>query len=79
MCIISINNVSTYEAILYMTLYILLFMIDDIIIFTVAMISLKITGISNKFTKYSHLIGGIIMLIIGILMIFKMDWLMFNF
>ena len=36
-------------------------------------------GISNKYTKYSHLIGGIIMLLLGILMALKPEWLMFNF
>ena len=54
-------------------------MIDDIIVFIIAMATFKITGISTKYTKYSHLIGGIIMLIIGILMIFKPSWIMFNF
>ena len=39
----------------------------------------ELTGISTKYTKYSHLIGGLIMLIIGLLMIFKPSWLMFNF
>ena len=41
--------------------------------------TLKITAISNKYSKYSHLIGGLIMLIIGILMLVKPEWLMFNF
>ena len=77
--ILSLNNLSNFEYGLYMGLYILMFMLDDIIIFIIAMTTLKITGISNKYTKYSHLVGGIIMLIIGILMIFKTDWLMFNF
>jgi hypothetical protein len=54
-------------------------MIDDIIVFTIAMITFKVTGISNKYSKYSHLIGGIIMVIIGLLMAFKTEWLMFNF
>ena len=48
-------------------------------VFTVAMFTLQLTGISTKYTKYSHLIGGIIMLLIGLLMIFKPSWLMFNF
>lgn len=77
--ILSLNNLSVVEYSLYMGLYILMFMIDDIVIFIIAMTTLKITGISNKYTKYSHLIGGILMLLIGILMIFKTDWLMFNF
>ena len=54
-------------------------MLDDIIIFTIAMISFKVTGISNKYSKYSHLIGGIIMLLIGLLLVLKPEWLMFNF
>lgn len=77
--ILSLNNLSNFEYGLYMILYILMFMIDDIVIFIIAMTTLKVTGISNKYTKYSHLIGGIIMIIIGILMAFKTDWLMFNF
>lgn len=77
--IIAMNNVSGIEVALYFFLYLLFFMIDDIIVFTIAMITFKVTGISNKYSKYSHLIGGIIMLIIGLLMAFKTEWLMFNF
>ena len=77
--IIAMNNLSGIETALYFFLYLLFFMIDDIIIFTIAMITFKVTGISNKYSKYSHLIGGIIMLIIGLLMAFKTEWLMFNF
>ena len=39
----------------------------------------ELEEISNKYNKYSHLIGGIMMLIIGLLMLFKPEWLMFNF
>lgn len=77
--ILAINNLSVFEYSLYIFLYLLFFIIDDLVIFIIAMVTLKITGISNKYTKYSHLIGGIIMFIIGILMAFKTDWLMFNF
>ena len=77
--ILSLNNLSTNMYILYMLIYILVFMLDDIIVFAISMITLELTGVSNKYTKYSHLIGGIIMLIVGILMIFKTEWLMFNF
>ena len=41
--------------------------------------TLKITAISNKYSKYSHLVGGLIMIAIGLLMILKPEWLMFNF
>lgn len=77
--ILALNELSTLQTAIYMFIYLFFFMLDDLIIFTIAMISFKVTGISNKYSKYSHLIGGIIMILIGLLMAFKTEWLMFNF
>lgn len=77
--ILALNDLSTMQYIIYFFLYILFFLIDDIIVFALAMKTLTVTGISTKYTKYSHLIGGIIMIIIGILLTVKPEWLMFNF
>lgn len=77
--ILSLNNLNKIEKGTYILIYILFFLIDDIIIFLIAVFSSKVTAISNKYTKYSHLIGGLIMIIIGILMLVKPEWLMFNF
>ena len=77
--ILAINDLSKFMYALNIGIYIFFFLIDDLIIFIIAMITFKVTGISTKYTKYSHLIGGIIMLLISILMIFKPEWLMFNF
>ena len=76
--ILAMNNLSTLQYGIYMFIYILFFLIDDIIVFAISMFTLKVTGISTKYTKYSHLIGGIIMLIIGLLLIIKPELLMFN-
>lgn len=77
--ILGLNNLSHFEYGIYLLIYLLFFLIDDLIIFFIAMKTLKVKGISNKYMKYSHLIGGAIMLIIGILMIIKPSWLLFNF
>lgn len=77
--ILAYNNVTGIKNILYIVLYVLFFLIDDLVIFFLAMKTLKINAISNKYSKYSHLIGGIIMILIGLLMLFKPEWLMFNF
>lgn len=77
--ILALNDLSKLSYIIYILIYILFFLIDDIVVFVIAMFTLKITGISNKYSKYSHLIGGIIMLLIGILMLVKPEWLMLNF
>ena len=77
--ILAINDLTAVQYWLYILIYIFFFLIDDITIFVIAMLTLQMTGISNKYSKYSHLIGGIIMLIIGLLLIIKPEWLMFNF
>ncbi len=77
--LLTINNISGISSLPYILLYILFFLIDDIIVFTIAVITMTSNGISSKFNKYSHLVGGIIMLIIGLLLIFKPGWLMFTF
>jgi len=77
--ILGVNNVTGLSAFIYTLIYILFFLIDDLVVFIIAMWTLKITGISNKYSKYSKLIGGILMLIIGLLLLVKPEWIMFNF
>ena len=77
--ILALNKVSTIKRILYLLLYDLFYMLDDIIIFYIAMFTFNIKAISNKYTKYSNLVGGIIILIIGLLLLIAPNWIMFNF
>lgn len=77
--ILALNNLNPYQSIIYILIYIFFFLLDDLIVFIIAMITLKVTGITTKYTKYTHLIGGLIMLLIGLLMLFKPEWIMFNF
>jgi len=77
--ILSINNLSIFEEGLYIFLYIFFFMIDDVIVFFIAMRTMQLTGVSTKYGKLSKIVGGILLLLIGILLIFKPEWLMFNF
>ena len=77
--ILALNNLSPFMYFIYMLLYILAFMLDDMIVFVIAMFTLKLTSITNKYNKYSHLIGGLIMLLVGILLLFKPEWIMLNF
>lgn len=77
--ILAMNDLSTTQYWIYIIMYIFFFMLDDLIIFAVAIKTFEVTGISTKYSKYSHLVGGIIMIIIGILLVVKPEWLMFNF
>ena len=77
--ILSINNLTLVEEIIYIGLYMLFFLLDDLIIFFIAMTTMQVTGFSTKYGKLSKIIGGILLLLIGLLLIFKPEWLMFNF
>jgi len=76
--VLALNNLAVWQYYSYMLIYIFFFMLDDLIVFFIAMITLQLTGITTKYTRFSHLIGGIIMLIVGILLILKPELLMFG-
>lgn len=76
--ILSLNDLSTLQYYLYLLLYIFFFMIDDLIVFFVAMVTLEITGASGKYVRWTRLIGGVLMVAIGTLLLFKPEWLMFG-
>jgi glutaredoxin len=75
--ILALSNLPTWQYYSYILLYIFFFMLDDLFVFFIAMITLKMTGVTTKYAKYSHLIGGILMLLIGISLILKPELLMF--
>ena len=77
--ILALNNVTGTLRILYLIIYVFFYMIDDLIVFTIAVSTFTIAAKSTKYTKYVNLIAGIIMILIGTLLIFKPEWVMFNF
>ena len=77
--ILAVNRVVGARRVIYLILYDIFYMLDDMIIFYLAVFTLNVKGISNKYTKYSNLIGGIIIFLIGILLLLKPEWIMFNF
>jgi len=76
--ILSASGLAVWQYYLYMLLYIIFFMLDDLIVFIVAMVSLKAIGLDSKYTRAIRLVGGIIMLILGLLLIFAPQVLMFG-
>ncbi len=76
--ILSLNDLSKVQYYFYILLYIFFFMLDDLIIFFIAMTTLHMTGASKKYSRWSNLIGGILMVVLGLLLIFKPELLMFG-
>lgn len=76
--VLAINELLPWQSYALIALYILFFMIDDLFIFFATMVTLEMTGITTKYTRVSHLVGGALMVLIGILLLFKPEWLMFG-
>jgi thiol-disulfide isomerase/thioredoxin len=76
--VLSLSNLPPWQYYLYLLLYVFIFMLDDLFIFFTAMLTLKAVGIDSKYASISRLIGGIVMIIIGILLLFKPSLLMFG-
>ena len=76
--ILKASGIGKFGEIMYTLIYVLFFVLDDIIVFVIALVTMSIKAISNKITKYANLIGGIIMIILAILMIFFPNLLSFS-
>ncbi len=75
--VIELNNLGGFETQLYMLLYILFYMIDDFIVFGIALYSFDKIGITTKYAKTAHLIGGIMMIVLGLILIINPSLLTF--
>ncbi len=76
--VLSLSNLPAWQYYGYLFLYIFFFILDDLIVFIVSMVTLQVTGITSKYSRYSHLIGGILMLVLGALLILRPELLMFG-
>lgn len=73
------NEIGGFMRIIYLLLYVFFYMIDDMVVFTISMCTLSIAGMTTKYNKLIKIIGGILMLIMGLLLIFKPEWIMLKF
>lgn len=76
--ILALSDLPAWKYYSYLLLYIIIFMADDMIVFFIAMKTLELKATDSKFTHYSMLIGGVIMVLVGIFLLFKPGWLMFG-
>ena len=76
--VLALSNLPAWQYYAYLTLYILVFMLDDLFVFVVAMKTLQISGITTSYSRFSHLAGGIVLLAIGALLLLRPEWLMFG-
>jgi glutaredoxin len=75
--LLTVYNLSSFEYYFYLFIYILFYMLDDFIIFLIAVFTFNLAQESDRFIKAAKFISGILLLILGIIMIFFPDVLGF--
>jgi len=68
-------NLSGSQYYFYLVVYVIFYMLDDFLIFLVAVITLRVTGISQKYLRTIKLIAGIFLLALGLTILLKPELL----
>lgn len=77
--LLSLAELPHWQYYLYLLGYVLCYMLDDLIIFIIAMLTVRLTGITTRYERWVALAGGIIMILVGLLLIFRPSWLTLAF
>ncbi|MDD5103864.1 MAG: glutaredoxin domain-containing protein [Candidatus Peribacteraceae bacterium] len=75
--ILAFNEVSALARYGAVGLYILLYMIDDVVIFAIAVYTLHATGLTKKYARFTLIFGGFLMYALGALLLFAPEVLTF--
>jgi len=76
--VLALNDLPRWEYMIYLAAYNTLYMLDDIVVFILALISLRaFTGFGAKYSRYTKLIGAIVIIAVAILLIFYPQGLTF--
>ncbi|MFY0615014.1 MAG: hypothetical protein JXQ99_26020, partial [Hyphomicrobiaceae bacterium] len=76
--VLAMSDLPRWQHYMYLLLYVLIFMLDDAVIFVIAMMTLAATGMTGRYLRWSHLLGGVGMVAIGALLLFAPDLLTFT-
>jgi hypothetical protein len=73
--ILAMHDLSPLAHYGYLSLYIAVFLLDDILIFVIAMVTLRSVVATGRFSRISHLIGGCVLLALGAVLVLRPDLL----
>jgi len=75
--VIEMNNLNWLQTQGYMLIYIVMYMVDDLIVFGLALWGLDKLGLTHKYSKWATLIGAVLMLLLGFIMLIRPSLLVF--
>jgi thiol-disulfide isomerase/thioredoxin len=75
--ILAQSQLSTMGHLFYIFIYVFFYMLDDLIVWLIALFTFNKIALSDKYAKWAALIGGVLMVILGVILVLKPAWLMF--
>jgi len=76
--VISMYNLSTLTVLLYFALYIAMYMLDDAVVFLIAIYTMEKAHLSKKQGEWLKLVSGLMILLLGLILVIKPELLMFG-
>ncbi len=71
-------KLSPFVYYLLLLVYVLFYMIDDFLIFLLAVFTLRITQVSQRYLKVIKLVSGVLLLVLGLIILLRPEFLMFG-
>jgi len=75
--VLALSELAPLEYFGYLLLYVAVFMLDDLVVLVAALKTLEATGLTTRYARWSNAVGGVALLVIGALLIFRPEWLAF--
>ncbi len=75
--ILVLSDIPKWQSYLYLALYNTLYMLDDVVVFIVAAATMNYVSINHKYDRWTKLVGGVLVLALGIILIFRPELLSF--
>jgi hypothetical protein len=71
---LTLRNLPAIEYYGYLLLYDVFFMLDDLLIFSLAVLALD-TSIGQRYAGHCRIVGGVVLIVLGGVMVFRPEWL----
>lgn len=76
--VLALTPMPLWEHHLWLALYVLVFLADDLAIFATAMLTLQLTGAAQRYAHHVQLAGALVLGVVGVLLISRPEWLRFG-
>ena len=76
--VLALSPLAPWQYAAFLVLYVAVFMLDDLVVLVVALKTLEVAGLTTRYARWSNAVGGVALLAVGALLVFRPDWLAFS-